>query len=410
MKQETVLLVEDDYEIRAFLRDAILMPTHYRVLTAGDGQEGLQLALTEEPDVILLDLKLPYISGLDLLETLRKHNRFIPAIIMTVYGSEESILRAFRLGAKEFLLKPFGIDEALGAIEKALAEERLRREKENLTLALAKANQRLQCQVNNWAALNDIAQIITSTLDEKQVLHRVMENVNRILQVEAGSLLLLDEGTDELRFAVTIQGDTARFSNLRLKLGQGIAGWVAQHKTPLLVPDVRCDPRFYARVDQVTGSHTYSALCVPLQSKDAVIGVLEVINKREGPASPSFTQGDLELLTTLASWVTVAVENARLDRAAQEMAAVTVLRQTVTTVAHHINNRLMAFSLELDKLESYTDTPESTKTVVTLARRVVHEISAIIKALDRLDRIRTVPYVGSAQMIDIEGALEKELS
>lgn len=410
MSQECVLIIEDAAEMRAFLRDAVLKPAGYRVLTASDGEEGLERALLDKPDVILLDLMLPRLSGLSLLNLLQEQDCCIPTIVLTAYGSEQEILEAFRLGAKDFLQKPFSVDEVWAAIETALAEERLRRERENLTQALAQANQRLQRQVQNWATLNDIAQAITSTLDESDIFQRVMENVSRILQVEACSLLLLDQETGELEFTVTLKGDEARFSDFRLKPGQGIAGWVAQHGKPLLVPDVHQDPRFYVEVDRGTGFSSRSILCVPLKAKGQVIGVLEAINRVGGPEGPKFIQEDLELLTTLASWVAVAVENARLNRATKEVAAVTALRQTVTALAHHINNRLMAFSLELDGLEAEGPVDQETvNAVIASARRSIQEISAVVKALDRLEEIHTIPYVGAAEMLDIEEALKEQL-
>jgi len=410
MSHETVLIVEDDDEIRSFLRDAIVGPAGYRVLTASDGEEGLERALTNKPDLLLLDLMLPRLSGLDLLSQLRERGCHIPTIILTAYGSEEAILKAFRLGAKDFLQKPFGVDDVQTAIGNALTEERLRREKENLTQALAQANRRLQRQVHNWVALHDIAQAITSTLDESEVLRRVMENINHILQVEAGSLLLLDQATGELEFTITLKGDTARFSDLRLKPGQGVAGWVAQHGQPLLVPNVRRDPRFYSQVDRDTGFLCRSILCVPLKAKGQVIGVLKVINKQSELESPSFTQEDLEMLTMLASWVTVAVENARLNRDTREVAATTALRQTVATLAHYINNRLMAFSLELHSLEMEGPTDQKAmSTMIVSARACIREVSGIVKALDRLEEIHTVSYVGTAKMIDIEGTLKEQL-
>jgi CheY-like chemotaxis protein len=411
MSEETVLVIEDDADTRAFLCDAVLAPTGYRVLAAVDGQEGLERALTDRPDVILLDLMLPRLSGLDLLDLLQQQGRHIPTVVLTAYSSERQILRAFRLGAKNFLQKPCDVTEVTEAIEKALAEERLHRERGNLTLALAQANQRLQQQVQNWTTLNDIAQAITSTLEEPEIFRRVVKNVTRILQVEACSLLLLDQETGELDFTVTLKGDEARYSDFRLKPGQGIAGWVALHGKPLLVPDVRRDPRFYADVDRGTGFQSRSILCVPLKVRERVIGVLEAINKTGGSEGVTFTPEDLELMTTLASWVAVAVENAWLNRATKEMAAAAALKQTVTALAHHVNNRLMAFSLELDGLE--TEGPVDQETVGALiasARRSIQEVSAVVKALDRLEGIHTVPYVGTAEMLDIEDALREQLS
>lgn len=407
MERELVLVIEDNPGMRAFLRDSVLEPAGYQVKMAQDGQEGLKSALTTDPDLILLDLNLPRLSGLDILGHLYQQDHQIPAIIITAHGSEQIILKAFRLGAKDFLQKPFTMQEARIAIGNALKEERLRRENENLTRALTRANRHLQQQLHHWRALNDIAQAITSTLEESEIFRRAIENVSRVLQVQAGSLLLLDQRAGELEFAVTMRGDITRFSDFRIKLGEGIAGWVAQHDKPLLVPDVHQDPRFYPRIDQATHFQTRSVLCVPLRAKGQVIGVLEVINKQKGPKSPSFTEGDMELLTMLASWVAVAVENARLSRATQKLAATKALGQAVTTVSHHVNNRLMAFSLTLDRLEQESPFDrQTTNKLSTAARNCIREVSAIIRALERLEEIHTIPYVGDTEMLDIEGVLE----
>ena len=411
MNHKTILVIEDDFRIQEFLCNAVLTPAGYDVLTASDGQEGLERALAERPDVILLDLMLPRLSGLNVMNLLQKQNCHIPTIVLTAYSSEQEILKAFRLGAKDFLQKPFTVEDVWAAIEKALAEERLRQERENLTQALAQANQRLQQQVQNWATLNDIAKAISATLEEPEVFRRVVQNITRILQIEACSLLLVDQDVGELKFVVTLKGDQARYSAFRLKQGQGIAGWVAKHGEPLLIPDVAKDARFYARVDQNTGFESRSILCVPLKAKGRVIGVLEAINKRGQAGDTRFTEEDLEMLTALASWVAVAVENARLNRATRDMAAAAALKQTVTAMAHHINNRLMAFSLELDGLEIRGGVDQqAVGTIIASARRSIQEVSAVIKALDRLEEIHTIPYVGEAEMIDIEDALKEQLS
>lgn len=409
MSQERVLVVEDNQDMQTFLRDAVLKPAGYSVLMAPDGREGLRKAVEQRPDLMVLDLQMPRLSGIEMLDLLDQHDIRIPTIVISAYGSEEMILRAFRLGAKDFLQKPFTMDEAKSAIENALTEERLRREKESLTKALALANRRLQRQVRNWSALNDIALTMTSTLEESEVYQRVIESVNHILQVEAGSLLLLDQESGELNFAATTKGDAGRLAEHSLQRGEGIAGWVAEHGEPLIVPDVSRDGRFNAQIDEVIGFESRAILCVPLQSKEQTIGVLEVINKRSGPESPSFTEGDLDLLTMLAAWVTVAVENAQLNRATAQMAAATALGQAVAAMAHHINNRLMTFSLHLDRLErEQTCDRQMVEEVIAAARRCIRDVSDVIKALDRLEEIQTVPYVGDREMIDLEGILDTE--
>ena len=116
-----VLVIEDRRENIVFIANNILRPEGWEVITARDGELGLQKAIEEKPDLIITDLKLPKMHGLDVLEELNKRGLRIPAIVMTFHGSEETAIRAFRLGAADYLIKPFNIDDMLAAINRALA-------------------------------------------------------------------------------------------------------------------------------------------------------------------------------------------------------------------------------------------------------------------------------------------------
>ena len=115
-----VLVIEDRRENIVFIANNILRPEGWDVLTARDGELGLQKAIEEKPDLIITDLKLPKMSGLDVLEELNTRGLRIPAIVMTFHGSEETAIRAFRLGAADYLIKPFTVDDMLAAIKRAL--------------------------------------------------------------------------------------------------------------------------------------------------------------------------------------------------------------------------------------------------------------------------------------------------
>ncbi len=406
MRPEKILIVEDSESIRELISDALAQVGAFDVLEATDGPSGLQAAVDEKPDVLLLDLAMPGMDGLQVMEELREADRLMPTIVITAHDEPQTIVRAFRLGAKDFLQKPFQVRDLWSSLEKALREERLRREKEQLTEALAHANQSLKRQLDQWVALNFIAQTLISTLEESEVLRRVVGTVNHLLKVEAGLLLLLDEETDELHFAMTLKGNVPHRSNSTIKLGEGIAGWVAQQGKPLLVPDVRQEPRFDPRIDKITGIKSRSVLSVPLKSRKQLLGVLEVINKRSDRAG--FTKDDQELLATLASWISVAVENARLNRTLQDAAATAALRQTVVTLAHYINNVLQSLTLEIDELEQVPDPdPEELSRFLQASRQHVRRISEVIRALDSLQEIESVEYAGSTKMIDLEAALHR---
>ena len=111
-----VLIIEDRRETLVFIANNILKPEGWEIITARDGELGLQKALEEKPNLIITDLKLPKMHGLDMLEELRKRGFHIPTIVMTFHGSEETAIRAFRLGAADYLIKPFDIEEMLAAI------------------------------------------------------------------------------------------------------------------------------------------------------------------------------------------------------------------------------------------------------------------------------------------------------
>ncbi len=409
-RPETILIVEDDDEIRHFLQEAFERLADYNVVLAKDGHEGLTRALEEQPSVMLLDLALPHLDGLEIMETLKEQHQEIPTIIITAHGRVDTILRAFRLGARDFLQKPFEIREVFSALENALTEERLRRERDSLTQALAMANRRQQQQIENWVALNYIAKMITSTLEEGQVLERVVLTVNHLLKVEGGALLLLDpEDETSLRFAITLPKQQHPGDEGAISIQQGIAGWVARHGVPLLVPDARADDRFDPAVDQLSGLETHSLLCVPLKDQNQILGVFEVFNKQEGPQSPKFTHQDLQVLKSLAAWITIAVHNARQNLLLQENAAVKTFRQGVITLAHHINNQLMTHALELDSVEQTTVTDqEKFEQVLEMSRTCIQKIVTVVRALDQLSHrgLPTVPYIGSEEMIDIEALIE----
>ena len=135
MAGEQILVIDDSEEIRGILRDMILGPNGYQVATAQDGQEGVEYALREHPDLILTDVNMPRMTGLEVLQKLREAEYEWPVVLMTFHGSEDIAVQAFRLGVRDYIRKPFEIEEVLSIVERALVESRLRREKEELLQA-----------------------------------------------------------------------------------------------------------------------------------------------------------------------------------------------------------------------------------------------------------------------------------
>ena len=143
------------------------------------------------------------------------------------------------------------------------------------------------------------------------VLDTLMRKAKEVMDSEASSLMLLDEETEELYFH-TLTGDksdTEGLRNIRLKIGQGIAGWVAQEGEPVLVEDASKDPRFFNKADKVSSFVTRSMMCVPLKFRNRVLGTVQVLNKADGSF---FKEKDLKIFQVLANQAAIAVENTRL--------------------------------------------------------------------------------------------------
>jgi putative nucleotidyltransferase with HDIG domain len=148
---------------------------------------------------------------------------------------------------------------------------------------------------------------INSSLDIETVLDRAMNAAEEALDAEASAIFEVDADKGDLFFRLARGEKADKVKPLRIAMGKGVAGWVAQTGQSLIVPEAAADPRFNPSVDAQSGFHTRSILAVPLKNQDRLLGVVQVLNKR----SPrSFDQGDLEILTLLAQQIAVALANA----------------------------------------------------------------------------------------------------
>ena len=129
MPNETILVVDDSEETQLMLKDYILQPLGYQVICADDGQKGLDVALSTEVDLIMLDMNMPNLSGIEVLQALRKAGSEVPVIFMTVFGSETIVTQAFRLGVSDYLSKPFKIQDVEKTVDRALKARRMERER-----------------------------------------------------------------------------------------------------------------------------------------------------------------------------------------------------------------------------------------------------------------------------------------
>jgi diguanylate cyclase (GGDEF)-like protein len=220
----------------------------------------------------------------------------------------------------------------------------------------------LKRTVDELTVFNEIGKTLTSTIDIREVLKIIMQKVSELLRPENWSLLLLDDRTGELYVEVAVGQGADRIRDLRVKAGEGIAGWVAREGEPLLVADVRSDPRFSSRVDQASHFQTCAVLAVPLRSKGRTLGVIELIN---GASEQGFDDDDVRTLATIADYAAIALENARNFQRIREL---TILDDHTGLY----NSRHLQRQLEAE---------------IVRARRFGHSLSIIFLDLDRFKSV-----------------------
>jgi DNA-binding response OmpR family regulator len=164
MPHETILVVDDSAEMVRFLKEYVLVPQGYRVVHASNGASGLDAAVRHHPDLIMLDMSMPRMTGMEMLNALRQTDCLAPVIFMTMHGSESIAVEAFRLGVRDYLAKPFTVEQAQQAVERALAETRLAREKAELTHNLIAAETARQTVVTLSHHINNHLMVLSGGL------------------------------------------------------------------------------------------------------------------------------------------------------------------------------------------------------------------------------------------------------
>lgn len=288
MAGETILVVDDSKTTRDFAVEYVLKPNGYLPLIAVDGEDGIRVALETLPDLILLDLEMPRLNGLQVLQTLHKRALRIPVILSTAHGSEAIAAEVFRLGVRDYVTKPYEVHEMTAAIERALVETRVRHERDDLMMRLVQTNRSLEARLRELSTLYGISKSVTTLLDHDTLLRRIVEAAQFVTGAQACILRLKDAATGQLRAQAVIGPRETLAASAPLTLQ------VMRTGQPIL---------------------TTAAVAVPLQVGGKIIGTLDISTASGGR---QFIDHDLHLLQALADYAAIAIENSRLFRELEE--------------------------------------------------------------------------------------------
>ena len=191
----------------------------------------------------------------------------IPVILMTFYGSEEVAVEVYRLGVRDYVKKPFSVEEMLLAIERSLGDGRLRREKEALTERLIQSNRELQTRLQELNVLYSVGKTVTSVSDMTQLLPRIVDAAIKVTSAEEGHLYLLEDGALVCR--ALKRHNAARASSVNIRADDPVAQHVAKHGQPVILTPEQTEKSAQAPLS-IAGA--------PLIIRGEVIGVLGVSN------------------------------------------------------------------------------------------------------------------------------------
>ncbi|MFP4013843.1 MAG: HD domain-containing phosphohydrolase [Chitinispirillaceae bacterium] len=290
-EEQTILLVDDD-ELLSSAISSYLIKAGYKPVTACDGVQALELMEQIYPLIIIADLRMPNMDGIQFLEEVKKKHKNIPVIITTGHPDINTAIRAIQNGAYDYIIKPYQFELLNQKISQAIKSNRLARE--NVVLS-------------ELVSLHEITSKLTSTHNLEDLLDVTFEQCLSTAQAESGSIQLYDRESDEL---VIVREKGIKNHKTRSPLSDlnewTISKWVFKSGVPILIGDEINVPG--AEVE-LSRKDIGSAISVPLKVAHEVIGV---VNLNRGKDKEYFSAVDLNVIDVLASQAGIAINNAYL--------------------------------------------------------------------------------------------------
>ena len=302
---EKIVIIDDEQRMCDSL-SALLSDEGYEVVSFQKSPQALDNIRNKRVDLVISDILMPDMDGLDILKAVKKIDEGIPVILLTGNASLDTALEAIAEGAYEYLLKPVEFSRLQLVVSRALDKRQADLSRLQLVEELRLSNLILHQRVGELNALYEAGKSLGSTVNLNELLHQIVVLASTVTEANVGSIMLLDDKKEYLTIEAAIGLNDQIVKRTRLPIGSSIAGYAAQSGEGLIIDDVEKDKRF-RRINQEKRYGTASLLCVPLRIKNEVLGVINMANKSDGR---SFTPDDLRLLTTFASQAAVAVDDA----------------------------------------------------------------------------------------------------
>jgi len=402
-----LILVVDDEQSVCDLLSHLFAGMGCRTKAVSSAEETLAILDGEKPAVALLDIRLPGMNGLDLLGELKKVSPDTEVIMVSRYASTDTAIEAIRREACDYLPKPFeNLEEVRATVRRAFEKRSLSLKNRKLLLDLENSNRGLSAALKRKKSLIDAGRAMGGIGSLPELLDFFVGVAADELEVNRVSLMLLDEETQEMWIVASRGLDEKVKKEVRRKVGDGIAGWVAREGKPVLVKDVVSDPRVRTCLQSTDATSFISApivLSIPILLREKVLGVINVTNRR---SDQSFNEEDMAFLYSLAGQAAVAIERTRqyeeLEQAYEslktaqkslvESERLNALGQMAAGVAHDFNNLLAgilgrAQLLQVKRKEKGADQSEL-DSQLQLIEKLALQGAATVRRIQEFSRIR----------------------
>jgi putative nucleotidyltransferase with HDIG domain len=285
-----VLVVDDEKSICDILSQ-YLQKIGYQVTSARTGEDALQVIGRETIDMVLSDIKMPGMSGVDLLKQIKERNRSVPVLLTTGFPTLDTAIEALKLGAYDYLTKPFHLEEIGEKIKRALASRRL--EEENLLLT-------------NLVSLHEVTKVLNATHELYELQHKVLDYCARLSKSDGGALMFFD-GKANLIFLETV-GDAFEKSFWNQEPILNIARGVFDTAEPAIVSSMSPQLTVAGQAGS-PGDVIESYMAFPLKTPNKIMGILNLVRRK---GQQQFSTLDLEIINVLASQASISIENVKL--------------------------------------------------------------------------------------------------
>jgi DNA-binding NtrC family response regulator len=301
MKQKSTILIVDDEKIGRDVLKGLLIKQDYDLNFAESGKEAIDKARELTPDIILLDIMMPDMDGFEVCQNLRSDPVLaeVPVIMITALDDRKSRLQGIEAGADGFMSKPFDGIELQTRVRTITRLNRYRR--------LLLINRQLESKIGQLSALYDILSTLNSTSDIDKILKSIVQKTQELMNAGRTSIFFWDQNRGGLYPASVLQKeDSSKIQEKHMPMASEIANRVFHEGKPASVQDMGAGEHFESK----EGSPAKSVICVPLRGKEEILGVLEVVNGKEG----AFTEDNQDLLEAMADNIALSIERANLYR------------------------------------------------------------------------------------------------